>query len=199
MGCVRAEITMSLDGFVAAPGVSQEHPLGVGGEPLHDWLFQGAPDPDGPDRRVADEFFALTGAFILGRRTFDLGEGPWGEDGAFGRPCFVLTTRARETLVRGPTSFTFVTGGAASALAQAQVATGERDVCVMGGAATIQEFLRLGLLDELHIHIAPMLLGGGTRLFEGAGLVAATLERTWALESPYATHLRFAVRKGLSS
>lgn len=189
---------MSLDGFVAAPGVSQEHPLGVGGEPLHDWLFQGARDADGPDRRVADEFFALTGAFVLGRRTFDLGEGPWGEDGAFERPCFVLTTRARSTLVKGPTSFTFVTEGAASALAQARAAAGERDVCVMGGAAAIQEFLRLGLLDELHVHIAPILLGGGTRLFDGAGLVAATLERMWALASPYATHLRYAVRKGLS-
>lgn len=197
MGCVRAEITMSLDGFVAAPGVSQEHPLGVGGERLHDWLFEGARDPDGPDRRAADEFFALTGAFVLGRRTFDLGEGPWGEDGAFGRPCFVLTSRARETLVRGPTSFTFVTDGAVSALAQARAAAGERDVCVMGGATAIQEFLCLGLLDELHIHIAPILLGGGTRLFDGGGLVTATLERTWIRESPYATHLRFVVRKGV--
>ena len=198
MGCVRAEITMSLDGFVAAPGVSLEHPLGVGGEPLHNWLFQGARDPDGPDRRMADEFFALTGAFVLGRRTFDLGEGPWGEGGAFGRPCFVLTSRARETLVKGPTTFTFITDGATSALAQARAAAGERDVCVMGGAAAIQEFLRLGLLDELHIHIAPILLGGGTRLFDGAGLAAARLERTWALESPFATHLRFVVRNGIS-
>jgi dihydrofolate reductase len=101
MGHVRVDITMSLDGFVAAPGVGLDAPLGIGGERLHDWLFQGARDPNGPDRFVADEFFTLTGAFILGRRTFGVGEDPWGEDGAFGRPCFVLTHRARPKLVRG--------------------------------------------------------------------------------------------------
>ena len=113
---------MSLDGIVAGPNISPEHPLGEGGMRLHDWLFgdkTGAPTE--LDRQIAQEFFASTGAFVMGRRTFDLGEEPWGDEGAFGVPSFVVTRRPRARLVKGPTTFTFVTDGIVSALGQAKL------------------------------------------------------------------------------
>jgi dihydrofolate reductase len=194
MGTVFLEITMSLDGFVAGPDVDMEEPMGKGGEVLHEWLFgDGSHAPTEGDRQVADEMFASTGAFVLGRRTFDVGERPWGADGAFGMPCFVVTHRARDILVKGPTTFTFVTGGIESALQQAQAAAGEKDVCVMGGAAVAREFLEAGLLDELRIDLAPVLLGAGTRLFADGVAAQIRLESTRLIESPFATHLRFRV------
>lgn len=193
MGKVILDITMSLDGFVAAPNVSLEHPLGEGGLRLHDWLFVGATKP-GPDSFVADELFAMTGAFVLGRRMFDVGEGPWGEDGAFGRPCFVLTHRARPTLVKGPTTFTFVLDGIASALRQAKAAAGDKAVCVMGGAQVAQQYLDAGLVDDVRLHIATILLGSGTRLFERTGRELA-LARTRVIESPFAVHLDMSVAR----
>jgi dihydrofolate reductase len=194
MGKLFLDVTMSLDGFVAAPGVCIEHPLGEGGECLHAWLLGGDGVSTDDDRRVADELFETTGAFVLGRRTFDVGEGPWGEDGAFGRPCFVLTHRARATLVRGPTTFAFIGDGIESALAQARIAAGGKDICVMGGAEVARQFLYAGLVDELRVHLAPLLLGSGTRLFEGDG-TTARLHRTRVLETPAATHLRFRVER----
>jgi dihydrofolate reductase len=193
MGIVFIEITMSLDGFVAAENVSMSDPLGEGGLRLHDWLFTGA--ADGVDRQVAAEFFASTGAFVIGRLTFDLGEEPWGDDGAFGVPCFVVTHRPRAALVKGPTTFTFVTDGIESALVQAKAAAGEKDVCIMGGAAIAQQFIKAGLVDELRIHIAPVLLGAGTRLFDHIGTEPIKLEKTRLIESPLAIHLKFRVLK----
>jgi dihydrofolate reductase len=193
-GRVFLEVTMSLDGFVAAPGVCVEHPLGEGGECLHAWLLGGPNVTTADDHRVADEMFEATGAFVLGRRTFDVGEGPWGEDGAFGKPCFVLTHRARPTLQRGATTFAFVTDGIDSALAQARAAAGGGNVCVMGGAEVAQQFLRAGLVDELRVHLSPLLLGAGTRLFDGEGS-PALLRRTRVVETPAATHLQFTVER----
>jgi dihydrofolate reductase len=194
MGTVFFEITMSLDGFIAGPDVDIEEPMGKRGEVLHEWLFgDGTHAPTEGDRQVADEMFALTGAFVLGRRTFDVGEKPWGSDGAFGTPCFVVTHRARDVLVKGPTTFTFVTGGIESALRQAQAAAGDKDVCVMGGAAVARQFLAAGLLDELRIDLAPVLLGAGTRLFADSVATQIRLESTRLIESPFATHLRFRV------
>jgi dihydrofolate reductase len=184
------EITISLDGFVAAHGVSLEHPLGVGGLRLHDWLL-GSPTP--ADREVADAMFATTGAFVLGRRMFDVGEGPWGADGAFGMPCFVVTHRPRETLVKGPTTFTFVLDGLRSAVEQARAVAGDRDVCVAGGASIARQAIAEGLVHELRVHLAPVLLGGGTRLFEPDGAVPVELERTAVVETPLATHLTYRV------
>lgn len=194
MGKVVLDITMSLDGFVAAPNVSLEHPLGEGGLRLHDWLFRGG-STFGRDRQVADELFAMTGAFVLGRRTFDVGEGPWGDDGAFGRPCFVLTHRGRRPLVKGPTTFTFVLDGIASALRQAQAAAGDKAVCVMGGAQVAQQYLDAGLVDELRLHVATVLLGSGTRLFEHVATSRIALETTRVVESPFATHLDLRVAR----
>jgi len=183
------EMTISLDGFVAASGVSLEHPLGVDGERVHAWLESGSD----VDRAAAAALFTNTGAVLIGRRTFDLGIGRWGDDGTFGRPCFVVTHRPAERLVKGPTTFTFVTAGLERALAQAREAAGDRDVCVMGGAGLARQVLAAGLADELRIHVAPLLLGAGTRLFEDHGDAHVELERTSAVEGPAATHLTYRV------
>jgi dihydrofolate reductase len=183
------EMTISLDGFVAASGVSPEHPLGVDGQRVHDWMFHGSD----ADRDIAAAMFANTGAVLIGRRTFDLGIEEWGDDGAFGRPCFVVTHRPAETLVKGPTTFTFVTEGVERALALAREAAGGRDVCVMGGARLGQQVMAAGLADELRIHIAPVLFGAGTRLFEDHGDAHVALERTSLVETAGATHLTYRV------
>jgi len=194
VGRIRLEITMSLDGFSAGANVRIDNPLGDHGQRLHDWLFRGASGND-IDRQMTNEFMSATGAFILGRRTFDVGVGLWGEDGAFGKPCFVLTHRAEAELVKGPTSFTFVTDGIESALKQAQAVAGAKDVCVMGGAAVMQQYLKARLADELHIHIANILLGGGTRLFGGAASQPVALETMRVSHSPLATHLAYRIVK----
>ena len=189
---VRVHMSISLDGFVAGPGVSREHPMGVGGERLHQWLF--ASGGDLVDAEVAAGMFSprTTGAVIMGRRTFDVGEEPWGKDGAFHLPCFVVTHRPADRLVKGPTSFTFVTDGIQGALARARAAAGDRAVNVMG-AETTRQFLREGLLDEINLNLVPVLLGSGTRLFESPGGAPRELQRTRVVESPTVTHLTYRV------
>ena len=192
MGTVRVHMSASLDGFVAGPDVSVEQPMGVGGERLHEWMFAAS---DATDIETAAEMFSTrtTGAVVMGRRTFDVGEQPWGEDGAFHLPCFVLTNRAAPTLVKGKTSFTFVTEGPERALALAQAAAGEKAVNVMG-ADTVQQLLRRGLVDEIQINLVPVLLHAGTRLFEHLGPDRIELERTRAiLPSSGMTHLTYRV------
>lgn len=189
MGTVIVHMSMSLDGFVAGPNVGLEHPLGEGGERLHEWLFADPRDP--LDMEVAGEMEAEIGAVVLGNRTFTVGEAQWGGATPFPVPCFVLTHVAREELVKGPTSFTFVTDGIESALEQACAAAGDRRVALMG-ADTAQQFLRAGLLDELQLNLVPVLLGGGTRLF-GDLAEQVELERTRLVETPRATHVRFRV------
>lgn len=194
MGKVRVHMSMSLDGFVAGPDVRREYPMGVGGERLHQWLFASPCDPR--DTEVAADMFspAITGAVIIGRRTFEVGEGPWGDDGTFHLPCFVVTHRPAKTLVKGPTSFTFVTDGIRGALERAQAVAGPRAVNVMGAAMT-QQFLEAGLLDELQINLVPVLLGTGVRLFEQFGAAPLELERTRVVESSAMTHLTYRVVK----
>jgi dihydrofolate reductase len=197
MGKVIAEITMSLDGFAAGPNISSKDLLGVNGQRLHDWMFKGAGESGNAiDKQVAGEFFTNVGSFIIGRLTFDLGIHEWGDDGAFGVPCFVVTNRPNATVVKGPTTFTFVTDGIESALRQAKAAAGDKDVCIMGGANAIQQYIKAGLVDELNIHIAPILLGDGRRLFDNIGSEPITLQQTRVLYSPMATHLKFHVEKG---
>ena len=192
MGTVRVHMSMSLDGFVTGPDVSVEQPMGVGGERLHEWLFAAS---DATDIETAAEMFSTrtTGAVVMGRRTFDVGEQPWGEDGTFHLPCFVLTHRAAPTLVKGKTSFTFVTEGPERALALAQTAAGDKAVNVMG-ADTIQQFLRRSFIDEIHLSLVPVLLQAGTRLFEHLGPDRIELERTRAiLPSSGVTHLTYRI------
>ena len=208
-----ADITMSLDGFVAGPDPSLEDPLGKGGMALHEWVFRlkrwreshgmegGEEDGDG---EVVAESLAKIGAVVMGRKMFSGGAGPWendpnsrgwwGDDPPYHVPVFVLTSHAREPLeMQGDTTFTFVTKGIESALEQARSVAGGKDVLVAGGANAVQQYLNAGLLDELQIHIPPVLLGSGTRLLEGLNNEAIELRPTRVLSSPYVTHLKYEI------
>ena len=188
MGKLIVEMTMSIDGFISGPDVRVGQPLGLGGERLHEWLF--SPDND-VDHLATAEIFDTSGAVLMGRRVFDTIEG-WGDEDPFGRPCFVVTHRALEGRVRGTTTYTFVTDGPAMALEQARAAAGKKDVTIMGGAQLAQQFIEAGLVDELRVHIAPVLFGSGTRLFDLTGIAQTDLELTQCTSSPKATHLRYA-------
>ena len=202
-GQVFFEITTSLDGFVAGPNDSLDEPLGIGGEKLHEWIFGLASwrkphglegGEAGPDSDLLDEATTRSGAVIVGRRMFDLARG-WGDDPPFHKPVFVLTHRAGERLEKkGGTTFTFVTDGIESALEQARAAAGDMDVAIGGGAETIQQYLSAGHVDEFQIHVAPMLLGGGVRLFEQAPAELG-LELTRVTGSPRVTHMKYRVVK----
>lgn len=188
------EITTSLDGFVAGPNVAHGNPLGDNGERLHRWMFGDDAHPlSDADRKMSARLFAGAGAVIMGRRTFDLGIGAWGDDGAFGLPCYVLTHRAQPTLIKGPTTFTFITSGLTTALKQARAMAGGKPVCVMGGASVAHQALRARLVDELRLHVAPLLLGAGARLFDANRCPSVELERLNATETPLATHMTFRV------
>lgn len=191
MSHVFLDISLSLDGFAAGPDISREHTLGRNGRALHAWLFGTVGTPPGAaDRRAAEDMFSQTGAFILGRTTYDAGVPEWGEDGAFGMPCFVMTHRWRDEHIMGPTTFTFVNEEPAAVLRMAKAAAGGKSVCVMGGATTARQFIEADLLDELRIHIAPVLLGQGTRLFDTLPSVTH-LQAMAVASTPLATHLRF--------
>jgi dihydrofolate reductase len=190
MGKVVLRASMSLDGFMTGPDVGTEHPMGRGGERLHEWLFDES-DQGRQDAEIAREASAAVGSVVIGRRTFDLGLEPWG-DVPFPVPCFVLTRESRDDLPMASGTFTFVDGSLPSALEHAQAAAGERDVLLMG-ASVGQQFLDVGLVDEIEIQLVPVLLGAGTRLFDHLGPEHIELERTEAIESPHVTHLRFRV------
>lgn len=194
MSRIFLDITLSLDGFAAGPDISRDNPLGRNGRALHAWLFgDDLHQPDAADRQAAQDMFSGTGAFIIGRTTYDVGVPEWGDDGAFGMPCFVMTHRLREQHRMGPTTFDFFDGSPATVLDKATTAAGEKAVCIMGGATTARQFVEAGLLDELRIHIAPVLLGSGTRLFDTLSDVMY-LQAMPAVSSPLATHLRFSRR-----
>jgi dihydrofolate reductase len=202
---------MSLDGFIAGPDQSPENPLGVGGEQLHEWVFpvrawreahgkEGGEDNE--SSRVVAEQVANVGATIMGRNMFGGHPGPWksespwngwwGKTPPFHHPVFVLTHHARDPLqLEGGTTFTFVTDGIESALAQARQAAGDKDIALAGGARAAQQYLAAGLVDEMELSVVPILLGAGERLFDGVGtdLHGLTLVRTVA--SPPVTHLKF--------
>jgi dihydrofolate reductase len=215
MGKVKFEITTSVDGFVTGPNPGYEHPLGVGGDRLHEWAYdlRAFREPHGkeggetgPDNDLLEESFKASGATIMGRRMFSGGSGPWeddpnadawwGDDPPFHHPVFVLTHHPRETMeMKGGTTFTFVTGGIESALEQAQAAAGNKDVGIGGGANVFQQYLKAGLVDELLIHVAPVLLGEGVRLFEVHVDGKVELECTQVIDSPAVTHLRYRLQR----
>lgn len=196
MGKVVLDVTISLDGFSAGQNIAVDRPMGDGGECLHHWMFGGGIGPaTESDRQVANEMFASAGAVVMGRRTFDVGVGLWGDDGAFRMPCFVLTHRAQPEMVKGPTTFTFVTDGIHSGLEKAKAAAGEKDVWLMGAANVAQQYLKAGLVDEMRIHLVPVLFGAGARLFDHIGAEQVRLECSRVIESPFATHLSFDVSK----
>jgi len=192
MGKVIVNLTMSLDGFIAGPNVRPEEPMGDGGEQLHDWMFNS--NADGQVENTGAAVFDGTGAFIIGGRTFDLGVEHWGDDPEFHAPCFVLYEQPRETITKeGGTSYTFVTDGIESALNQAQAAAGDKDVTIMGGANAIQQYINAGLVDELNIHVADMLLGSGTRLFDNLTIKPTQLEKVSVDDGSGVTHLKLQV------
>jgi len=201
MSKVLAGITMSMDGFVTGPNDRLGAGLGDGGERLHYWVFGGPWTYDEEargsaseiDQEYLNETFSSGGAWLVGRTMHDVVDG-WGDDPGFGVPVFVLTSRPHETVVKGDTTFEFVTGGIREALDRANVAAGEKNVIVMGGADVLRQFLAAGLVDELTLTIAPVLLGAGKRLFDGFSRTDLVFERTAVVESPFATHLRFRVR-----
>ena len=212
---LKVDISMSLDGFVAGPNQTLDEPLGRGGELLHEWAFAArawreAHGLEGGetnvDSEVVEEGIAGVGATVMGRRMFSGGDGPWeddpnsdawwGDDPPFHHPVFVLTHHEREPVTKeGGTTFTFVTDGIESALEQARVAAGEGDVAVAGGADVIQQYLAAGHVDEIQLHVAPLLLGGGVRLFDGpVPDPPYALERTRVIESPTGvTHVKYVV------
>jgi dihydrofolate reductase len=213
MSRVRAHISISLDGYGAGPHETQENPLGEGGEQLHDWLvslnaWRGSHGMEGGEENAStaifDEENQNVGAEIMGRGKFGPPEGgPWGDDAwqgwwgdepPFHKPVFVLTHHEREPLTLSDTTFTFVTDGIESALAQAKEAAGGKDVFLGGGADSINQYLAAGLVDELGLHIAPVMLGGGKRLLEGVG-PDLKLEQLRAVEAPGVTHLKYRVVK----
>lgn len=216
MSRVYAEISMSLDGFVAGPNPTLELPLGEGGELLHEWVFGLAAwrerhglegGEENADSDMVAQAIDATGAVVMGRRMFSGGAGPWekdpntdgwwGADPPFRVPVFVLTHHPREPQVKeGGTTFTFVTDGVESAIEQATTAAGGRDVQVAGGAMAIQQALRAGLVGELRIHVAPVLLGGGTALLAGLTESDLRLEPAEVTQSPRVVHLRYPIASG---
>jgi dihydrofolate reductase len=195
---VIADISMSLDGYVTAADPDQAHGLGVGGEAIHSWVLE---EPRSTvDEQILARSFERTGAVVMGRRLYDIVDGPngWNDDVGYGHdqnqsaapPCFVVT-HERPEQVRLASRFRFVTEGVAAAIDQARTAAGDKDVVVMGGANVIDQSLAAGLVDELRIHLSPLLLGEGTRLFDLVG--RTTLIQRDVTESPRATHLTYEV------
>lgn len=213
MGIVKAHQTVSIDGFSAGPDQSLDNPLGVGGIHIHDWMFATAawarmqnlpPVPETPDSAVVDDIAndQNVGAYVMGRNMFAAGRGEWdetwkgwwGPDPPYHAPVFVLTHYPREPLpMEGGTTFHFVTDGVESAVRQARVAAGDKDVQVAGGAHTIQQVIRAGLLDELYLHITPLVLGRGERLLDDIG--EPKLTPVSVIASPNVTHIKYRIER----
>ena len=209
MSELKFQISVSLDGFIAGPNQSEEHPLGEGGEDLHEWVIklEAWRKPHGREggevnasTEVMEEAFDNVGAILMGRNMFGGGPGPWGEDPwegwwgehpPFHAPVFVLTHHEREPLVKGDTTFFFVTDGIESALEQAKEAAGGKDVSLGGGANVAQQYLAAGLIDEMQLNVVSILLGDGSRLFEGSA--GAELDLVRVIDAPDVTHLKYRI------
>ena len=212
MSKLRLMITMSLGSYVAGPDQSEENPLGVGGMELHQWFFplkafremHGESDGEtNASSPVVEERQANIGATIMGRNMFGPVRGPWpdeswrgwwGEDPPYHHPVFVLTHHQREPLeMEGGTSFHFVSSGIESALAQAKDAAGGQDIWLDGGAAVVNQYLAAGLVNEIDISIAPVILSSGARLFDKLEHGALELEQIRAVDAPGVTHIKYKV------
>ena len=214
MGIVKVDISVSLDGFVAGPNPTLEEPLGEYGESLHEWVLGtksfadahgGEGGETGIDDEIGAEHLAGVGATIMGRHMYSGGSGPWeddpkasgwwGDEPPFHHPVFVLTQHAREPLELTGTTFHFVTDGIESALEQARAAAGDQDVEIAGGGSAVSQYLKLGAVDELQLHVAPMFLGEGARLFDDhVADRPGKLELTRAVQSPTGVmHLKYTI------
>jgi len=215
MSKLRCHISISLDGFVAGPNQSEESPLGEGGEQLHDWVVPLAAWRESHDQqdgevnestRVFEEAIENVGAAVMGRNMFGpIGAGPWGDEqwkGWWGDnppyhyPVFVLTHHPRDPVeMEGGTTFHFVTDGIESALDQAKQAAGGKDVGLWGGGQVVQQYLAAGLLDELELHVVPIVLGGGAGIFDDLGDAGVKLEQLRAVEGSGVTHVKYRIVK----
>ncbi|MDQ4126804.1 MAG: dihydrofolate reductase family protein [Actinomycetota bacterium] len=204
MGRVTVGLSMSLDGFIAGPNDGPGSPLGEGGERLFAWYSGGDTEYRLPGTEMVfnlspqsaellREVERTMGAFVTGRRTFDIANG-WGGRPPLGVPSFVVTHTVPQDWVYEGSPFIFVTDGVESAVEQAKAVAADKDVAV-GAASITQQCIRAGLLDEVHINLVPLLLGGGVRLFDHLGTEAIELERTRVIEAPGVTHLGFRVIK----
>jgi len=194
MAKVTVHISMSLDGYITDPEASIGTPL-EGNDPgrLSDWQFDAKTETDAA---IVDELFASTGAVVMGKRMFDVGFEPWGDPPPYGMPVFIVTHEERDPMpMKGGTTYNFVTDGIEAALDRARTAAGDKNVGIWGGANVIRQYLEAGLLDEMYIHVAPLLFGGGIPLFEGLNPGGIELRKTSSIETPRATHLRFDVMK----
>jgi dihydrofolate reductase len=210
---LRCHISISLDGFVAGPNQSEENPLGEGGERLHDWnvplaAWREAHEKQGGEvnesTRIFEESRENIGASVMGRNMFgpigggDWGDGQWtgwwGDEPPFHHSVFVVTHHPRDPVeMKGGTTYHFVTDGIESALDQAKQAAGGKDVMLLGGGNIAQQYLAAGLLDELELHVVPLLLGGGSRLLDNLGDAKVQLEQVRAVEAPGVAHLKYRV------
>jgi dihydrofolate reductase len=210
---LRLNITISLDGYIAGPNQSVKNPLGEGGEKLHEWAFAVRAFRErhgmeggaiGSDNDIAAEYFENIGATIMGRRMFGGGEGPWGknpwngwwgDDPPFHMPVFVLTHHARDALeMQGGTTFHFVTEGIHAALDRAKEAAQGKDITLGGGADVARQYLKAALIDEMDIHVVPVLLGAGARLFDNTDGRQTAYECVRVVNSPAVSHYKY--RKG---
>lgn len=210
MTLVTAQMSVSLDGFYAGPRHPEddtrgwlEGPEAPGFFRVTRWATEAmawrqrlgyAGGAQSTDSEIIEETFTSAGAYVMGRRMFDAGERPWGDTPPFRAPVFVVTHRSRETLRKeGGTSFTFVTDGVASAIEQARKVAGDKDVAIAGGGTLLQHVMRAGLLDQLELHVVPVLLGDGMRLLDGAVTEPYELAPTRVVDTPNVTHLRYRV------
>ncbi|MCO1595400.1 dihydrofolate reductase family protein [Micromonospora sp. RHAY321] len=205
---VSSQLSISLDGYVAGPDQSRQDPLGRGGLRLHEWFLgldswraqHGLSGGErGVDADLVDELTRDVGAYVMGRRMFGGGDGDWdeswhgwwGDDPPFHTPVFVLSHHRRAPLLmRGGTEFRFVSDGIESALRQAREAAGDRQVSIAGGASTVRQYLAAELIDTLDLHLVPVVLGAGERLFDG---IAPRLEQVAVVAGPTVAHLRYRV------
>ena len=213
MSKLRCHISISADGFVAGPNQSEAEPLGEGGEQLHDWVVSLAAwrEPHGKQggevnesTPIMEESLENVGAGVMGRNRFgppgggDWGDGEWkgwwGDEPPFHYDVFIVTHHPREPVeMEGGTTFSFVTDGIETALQRAKESAGGQDVMLSGGAEIINQYLAAGLLDELDLHVVPVLLGGGARLFEDLGDAEVALEQVRAVDAPGVTHVKYRV------
>jgi len=208
MSKVFVDIGISFDGFIAGPNGGPANPLGDGGVKIHDWMFKQKAflehlemeggDTDNIDNTIIEEIFGRIGANIMGKRMFEEGENNWPENAPFHSPVFVLTKEVREPWKRkGGTTFYFVNDGIESAFEKAKAAAGNKDIRISGGADTIRQYLNAGLVDEFDIHLTPLLIGEGVRLFDNTTMHGVketlSLEINKVVHSPLVTHLFYKV------
>ncbi|MEA2516694.1 MAG: hypothetical protein QOG16_532 [Actinomycetota bacterium] len=213
MSKVRIDVAVSLDGYMAGMNQRVDNALGDGGESLHEWMFEleafgrmhGDPDASGitnENTRWVEDMFEGVGAGVMGRNMFGGHPGPWdepawegwwGDEPPYRCPTFVVTHHEREPLVKGDTTFYFVTEGVEVAIERAKEAAGGLDVSMHGGPSTINQALAAGLVDEMIVHIAPVFLGSGERVFTDLGSTLPKLEQIEAVGGPGATHIRYRV------